>query len=52
MNVQIDYNFGIVDISSGMARIENSKEAFRNLTLVAEDGFSEYSGVILSPSHW
>ncbi|MCJ1240206.1 hypothetical protein MMC14_008206 [Varicellaria rhodocarpa] len=34
----IDYNFGIVDISSAMKRIENSKEAFRNLTLIADDG--------------
>lgn len=49
---QIDFNFGIVDISSGMKRIENSKEAFRNLTLIADDGVSEYSSVILTPSHW
>jgi hypothetical protein len=48
----IDFNFGIVDISSGMKRIENSKEAFRNLVIIAEDGVSEYSSVILSPSHW
>ncbi|KAM0417030.1 hypothetical protein ACHAPT_012996 [Fusarium lateritium] len=48
----IDFNFGIVDISSGMKRIENSKEAFRNLTLIADDGVSEYSSVILTPSHW
>jgi len=48
----IDFNFGIVDISSGMKRIENSKEAFRNLVLIAEDGVSEYSSVVLTPSHW
>jgi hypothetical protein len=49
---QIDFNFGIVDISSGMKRVENSKEAFRNLTLIADDGVSEYSSVVLTPSHW
>jgi len=49
---QIDFNFGIVDISSGMKRIENSKETFRNLTLIANDGVSEYSSVNLTPSHW
>ncbi|KAF2745726.1 hypothetical protein M011DRAFT_504598 [Sporormia fimetaria CBS 119925] len=48
----IDFNFGIVDISSGMKRIENSKEAFRNLTLIAEDGVSEYSSVNLTPRNW
>ena len=49
---QIDFNFAIVDISSGMKRIENSKEAFRNLTLIADDGVSEYNSVILTPSDW
>ncbi|KAK8113506.1 hypothetical protein PG984_014032 [Apiospora sp. TS-2023a] len=49
---QIDFNFSIVDISSGVKRIENSNEAFRNLTLMADDGVSEYSSVILTPSHW
>ncbi|KAK7936085.1 hypothetical protein PG985_001580 [Apiospora marii] len=48
----IDFNFGIVDISSGVKRIENSKEAFRNLSLIADDGVSEYNSVILTPSHW
>ncbi|EPE30037.1 hypothetical protein GLAREA_13085 [Glarea lozoyensis ATCC 20868] len=48
----IDFNFGIVDISSGMKRIENSKEAFRNLVLIAEDGVSEYNSVNLTPSNW
>ncbi|KFZ15398.1 hypothetical protein V501_02726 [Pseudogymnoascus sp. VKM F-4519 (FW-2642)] len=48
----IDFNFGIVDISSGMKRIENSKEAFRNLVLIADDGVSEYSSVNLTPSHY
>ena len=48
----VDFNFAVVDISSGMKRIENSKEAFRNLTLVADDGSSEFQGVSLTPSSW
>ncbi|KAK0706084.1 hypothetical protein B0T26DRAFT_755616 [Lasiosphaeria miniovina] len=48
----VDFHFGVVDISSGMKRIENSKEAYRNLTIVADDGASEYNGVVLTPSHW
>lgn len=51
-SVQVEFNFGIVDISSGMKRVENSKEAFRNLVLIADDGSSEYSGVNLTPSDW
>ena len=35
-----------------MKRIESSKEAFRNLTLIASDGASEYSSVNLNPSNW
>lgn len=35
-----------------MKRIENSKEAFRNLVLIAPDGASEYNSVALTPSHW
>lgn len=49
---EVEFNFGVVDISSGMKRIESSKEAFRNLTLIASDGASEYSGVVLTPSSW
>ncbi|KAL0778305.1 hypothetical protein CaCOL14_005958 [Colletotrichum acutatum] len=48
----VDFHFGVVDISSGMKRIENSKEAFRNLTVIASDGSSEYNGVVLTPSSW
>ncbi|KAK0758399.1 LOW QUALITY PROTEIN: hypothetical protein N5P37_008797 [Trichoderma harzianum] len=48
----VDFHFGVVDISSGMKRIENSKEAYRNLTVIAPDGSSEYNGVVLSPSSW
>lgn len=49
---EIEFNFGVVDISSGMKRVEGSKEAFRNLVLIDSDGASEYSGVKLSPSNW
>ncbi|KKO98960.1 hypothetical protein THAR02_08924 [Trichoderma harzianum] len=48
----VDFHFGVVDISSGMKRIENSKEAYRNLTVIAPDGSSEYNGVVLSPGSW
>ncbi|PTB62270.1 hypothetical protein BBK36DRAFT_1163305 [Trichoderma citrinoviride] len=48
----VDFHFGVVDISSGMKRIENSKEAYRNLTVIAPDGSSEYNGVVLTPSSW
>ncbi|KAF5716168.1 hypothetical protein FMUND_6511 [Fusarium mundagurra] len=48
----VDFHFGIVDISSGMKRIENSKEAYRNLTVIASDGSSEYNGVVLTPISW
>ncbi|OTA07299.1 hypothetical protein A9Z42_0081940 [Trichoderma parareesei] len=48
----VDFHFGVVDISSGMKRIENSKEAYRNLTVIAPDGSSEYNGVVLNPSSW
>ena len=49
---QIEFNFGIVDISSGMKRVEASKEAHRNLVIIAEDGFSEFSQVKLEPTNW
>lgn len=48
----VDFHFGVVDISSGMKRIENSKEAYRNLTIIASDGSSEYNGVNLTPPGW
>ncbi|KAM0293753.1 hypothetical protein ACHAPM_011494 [Fusarium culmorum] len=48
----VDFHFGIVDISSGMKRIENSKEAYRNLTVITSDGSSEYNGVVLTPVSW
>ncbi|KAL8804798.1 MAG: hypothetical protein Q9200_005682 [Gallowayella weberi] len=49
---EVEFNFGVVDISSAMKRVESSKEAFRNLVLIDSDGASEYSGVKLSPSNW
>ncbi|KAL8802865.1 MAG: hypothetical protein Q9182_003552 [Xanthomendoza sp. 2 TL-2023] len=49
---EVEFNFAVVDISSGMKRVESSKEAFRNLILIDSDGASEYSGVKLNPSNW
>lgn len=49
---QVEFNFGVVDISSGMKRIEASKDAYRNLVIIGEDGFTEYSQVKLEPSNW
>jgi hypothetical protein len=48
----IEFNFGVVDVTSAMKRIESSKEAYRNLTLLASDGASEYCGVNLTPPNW
>ncbi|KAI0453605.1 hypothetical protein F5B21DRAFT_525595 [Xylaria acuta] len=48
----VDLHLGVVDISSGMKRIENSKEAYRNPTVIAPDGSSEYNGIVLNPSSW
>ena len=50
--LQGEFNFGIVDISSGMKRVESSKEAIRNLVIIGDDGFTEYSQVRLEPSDW
>lgn len=52
MYSEVDFHFGVIDISSKMKRIENSEEAFRNLTIIAPDGASEYQTVVLTPSHW
>ncbi|KAL7969017.1 hypothetical protein HDV63DRAFT_74116 [Trichoderma sp. SZMC 28014] len=48
----VEFNFGLVDLSSAMKRVESSKEAFRNLTLLAADGVTEYHSVNLMPSNW
>lgn len=50
--IKVEFNFGIVDISSGMKRVESSKEAYRNLVIIGEDGFTEYNQVRLEPSDW
>ncbi|KAM0548747.1 hypothetical protein ACHAPJ_009743 [Fusarium lateritium] len=47
-----DFHFGVVDISSGMKRIENSKEAYRNLTIIASDGSSEATLVVKKTLNW
>ncbi|KAL7917400.1 hypothetical protein ACQKWADRAFT_324685 [Trichoderma austrokoningii] len=48
----VEFNFGLVDLSSAMKRVESSKEAFRNLTLLAADGATEYNSVNLLPPNW
>ncbi|PON24680.1 hypothetical protein TGAM01_v206610 [Trichoderma gamsii] len=48
----VEFNFGLVDLASAMKRVESSKEAFRNLTLLAADGVTEYNSVNLLPSNW
>ncbi|KAL6897443.1 hypothetical protein GGI43DRAFT_423858 [Trichoderma evansii] len=48
----VEFNFGVVDLTSAMKRIESSKEAFRNLTLLAADGLTEYNSVNLVPPNW
>ncbi|RAL15379.1 uncharacterized protein BO97DRAFT_210257 [Aspergillus homomorphus CBS 101889] len=49
---EAEFNFAIVDSSSALKRVEMSKEALRNWTVVDGDGVSEYSGVVLDPSGW
>ncbi|KAK3370914.1 hypothetical protein B0T24DRAFT_721162 [Lasiosphaeria ovina] len=41
----VDFHFGVVDISYGMKRIENIKEAYRNLIIVADEGATEHNGI-------
>ena len=48
----VDYNFGMVDIDSIMARIESSKESLRNSTIPDADGANEVYGVTLTPNRW
>ena len=45
-------DFNIIDVSSVMARIENSKESMRNSTIATQDGSAEYQRVELTPSNW
>ncbi|EWG54954.1 hypothetical protein FVEG_13036 [Fusarium verticillioides 7600] len=35
-----------------MRLVENSKEAYRNLTVIASDRSSEYNGVVPTPISW
>lgn len=48
----VEYNFGMVDTDSIMARVEHSKESMRNSTFVDADGANELQGVNLSPKNW
>ena len=49
---QVDYYFGIVDVSSAMKRVESSKEAARNLIVIDPDGSTEWNEVNLTPANW
>lgn len=48
----VEYNFGMVDVDSIMARIEASKESIRNSTIVDADGSNEVHTVVLTPKNW
>lgn len=48
----VEFNFGMVDTDSIMARVENSKESMRNSTIVDADGANEVLLVNLTPKHW
>ncbi|KAG9502102.1 hypothetical protein J7337_007818 [Fusarium musae] len=48
----VDYYFGIVDVSSAMKRVESSKEAARNLVVIDPDGSTEWQEVHLTPANW
>ncbi|KAK0612567.1 hypothetical protein B0T17DRAFT_564881 [Bombardia bombarda] len=48
----VEFNFGMVDTESIMARIENSKESMRNSTIVDADGANEVYLVDLTPKNW
>jgi hypothetical protein len=50
--IQVDYYFGIVDVSSAMKRVESSKEAGRNLVVIDPDGSTEWQSVKLTPAKW
>ncbi|KFY69295.1 hypothetical protein V496_00361 [Pseudogymnoascus sp. VKM F-4515 (FW-2607)] len=49
---EVENSFGVVDIESIMARIESSKESWRNSTIVDEDGANELQSVQLTPKDW
>ncbi|KAI1192407.1 hypothetical protein F5X97DRAFT_317457 [Nemania serpens] len=48
----VEFNFGMVDTESIMARVESSKESLRNSTIVDADGVNEVQGVNLTPKNW
>jgi hypothetical protein len=48
----VENSFGVVDIESIMARIEDSKESARNSTIVDQDGANEIQTVQLTPKNW
>ncbi|KAK3985320.1 hypothetical protein QBC44DRAFT_405143 [Cladorrhinum sp. PSN332] len=48
----VEFNFGMVDTDSIMARVENSKESMRNSTIVDADGANEVLLVNMTPKHW
>ena len=48
----VEFNFGMVDTESIMARVESSKESLRNSTMVDADGSNEVQGVNLTPKGW
>lgn len=48
----VEYNFGLVDVDSAMARIESSKESFRNSSIADADGANEVHTVTLTPKSW
>ncbi|KAK6330551.1 hypothetical protein TWF718_002751 [Orbilia javanica] len=49
---EVERNFGIVDVDSIMARVEQSKETLRDSTIADFDGSSEIQGVQLTPKNW
>jgi hypothetical protein len=48
----VENSFGSVDIESIMARVEDSKESWRNSTIVDSDGANEVQTVELTPRNW
>ncbi|KAF8288850.1 hypothetical protein DL93DRAFT_2103586 [Clavulina sp. PMI_390] len=49
---QVEYWFAVVDNRSAMGRVEASKQAKRNATILDSDGILEHYRVDLSPSNW
>jgi hypothetical protein len=48
----VENSFGVVDIESIMARIEDSKESARNSTIVDQGGANEIQTIQLTPKNW